>query len=196
MAEKLIRLPQLQTFKQQADLKYQDKLTAGTNIAISGTTISATDTTYSDATTASDGLMSSTDKVKLNGIESGANNYTLPIASTGSLGGVKVGTNLSIDSNGVLSANSQVQPVFYATVLANNWSGTSNQVTVSGITSSDKIEIVGFDPTGLTSTQAANVWEALSYITYGATSTNKITFYALNGTVPNVNIPMILRKLV
>jgi len=196
MAEKLIRLPQLATFKQQADLKYQDKLTAGSNITITGSTVSATDTTYSDATTASDGLMSSTDKVKLNGIESGANNYTLPTASTSSLGGIKVGTNLSIDSNGVLSADSQVQPVFYATVLANNWSGTSNQVTVSGITSSDNIEIVGFDPTGLSSTQAANVYEALSYITYGATSTNKITFYALNGTVPNVNIPLILRKLV
>lgn len=42
MAEKLIRLPQLQRFKQKADAKYQDKLTAGSNIAISGNTISAT----------------------------------------------------------------------------------------------------------------------------------------------------------
>lgn len=196
MAEKLIRLPQLQTFKEQADLKYQDKLTAGSNITISDNTISATDTTYSDVTTASAGLMSSTDKVKLDGIESGANNYTLPSASTSSLGGVKVGTNLSIDANGVLSADSQAQPVFYATALANNWSGTSNQVTVSGITSSDNIEIVGFNPAGLSSSQAADVYEALSYITYGATSTNTITFYALNGTVPNVDIPLILRKLV
>ena len=186
----------MQTFKQQADLKYQDKLTAGSNITITDSTISATDTTYADATTASDGLMSSADKVKLDGIEAGANNYTLPTASTSSLGGVKVGTNLSINSSGVLSADSQVQPVFYATVAASGWSGTSNQVTVQGITSSDNIEIVGFNPTGLSSSAAADVYEALSYITYGTTSTNKITFYALNGTVPNVDIPIILRKLV
>lgn len=196
MAEKLIRLPQLQTFKEQADLKYQDKLTAGSNITIDDNTISATDTTYSDATTASAGLMSSTDKVKLDGIESGANNYTLPSASTSSLGGVQVGTNLSIDANGVLSADSQVQPVFYATIPASGWSGTSNTVTVQGITAIDNIEIVGFNPTGLSSSAAADVWEALGYITYGATSANSITFYALNGTVPDVNIPVILRKLV
>lgn len=50
----------------------QDALTAGSNITISGGTISATDTTYSDATTSASGLMSSTDKTKLNGIASGA----------------------------------------------------------------------------------------------------------------------------
>lgn len=44
MAEKLIRLPQLQRFKQNADAKYQGKLTAGSNITISGNTISATGT--------------------------------------------------------------------------------------------------------------------------------------------------------
>lgn len=50
MADKIIRLPQLQRFKTNADAKYQDKLTAGTNITISGTTISATDTTYTAGT--------------------------------------------------------------------------------------------------------------------------------------------------
>ena len=34
----------------------------------------------------------------------GSNSYTLPIASNTVLGGIKVGSNLSIDSNGVLSA--------------------------------------------------------------------------------------------
>ena len=51
----------------------QDALTAGTNITISSNTISAVDTTYSDATTSASGLMSSTDKTKLNGIATGAN---------------------------------------------------------------------------------------------------------------------------
>jgi len=53
-------------------------LTAGSNITISNgngsITISATDTntTYTNATSSSDGLMSSTDKIKLNAIETGA----------------------------------------------------------------------------------------------------------------------------
>ena len=53
--------------------KKQDKLTAGANITISGTTISAKDTTYSVATTSTNGLMSKDDKKKLNGIAAGAN---------------------------------------------------------------------------------------------------------------------------
>ena len=44
----------------------QDKLTAGANITISGNTISAKDTTYSNATTSKAGLMSATDKTNLN----------------------------------------------------------------------------------------------------------------------------------
>lgn len=47
-------------------------------------------TTYSVVTSSANGLMSSTDKSKLDGIENGANNYVLPAAGT-SLGGVKQG---------------------------------------------------------------------------------------------------------
>ena len=50
----------------------QGKLTAGANIIISDSTISAKDTTYEVATTSANGLMSSSDKTKLNGIASGA----------------------------------------------------------------------------------------------------------------------------
>lgn len=46
-----------------------------------------------------------TEKTKLAGIEAGANNYSLPTAAAGTLGGVKVGSNLAIDANGVLSGN-------------------------------------------------------------------------------------------
>lgn len=61
--------------------------TAGSNITISGTTISGTaNTTYSVATTSANGLMSSTDKAKLNNLAS--------ITSAGS--------NITI-SNGVIS---------------------------------------------------------------------------------------------
>lgn len=47
-------------------------ITAGDNVTISGGKISATDTTYSAATTSAAGLMSSTDKAKLDGIAEGA----------------------------------------------------------------------------------------------------------------------------
>ena len=45
------------------------------------------------------------DGQKLDGIAANANNYSLPTAASNVLGGIKVGTNLSIDSDGVLSAS-------------------------------------------------------------------------------------------
>lgn len=93
----------------------------GTNLSISNGVLSAKDTTYSVVSTTSDGLMSSADKSKLDGISSGAtkvesstdngyikingNNtevYTLPYASSSTLGGVKV------NSGDVLNTTSYV----------------------------------------------------------------------------------------
>ena len=56
-----------------------------------------TDTTYSAATQSAQGLMSATDKKKLDGIASGANAYSLPTASSSTLGGVK--TTSTVTSN-------------------------------------------------------------------------------------------------
>lgn len=50
----------------------QDKLTAGTNITISGSTISAKDTTYGNASESADGLMSAADYAKLAAISASA----------------------------------------------------------------------------------------------------------------------------
>lgn len=95
----------------------QDVLTAGSNVQINGSTISATDTTYSDFTGATSlaagtaGLVPAPvagDETKFlsgNGLWTTVAQYSLPIASANDLGGIKVGTNLSIDSStGVLSA--------------------------------------------------------------------------------------------
>lgn len=61
-----------------------------------------TDTTYSDATQSASGLMSSADKTKLDGIATGANNYSLPKATASVLGGVKVTTSAAVtDSTGL-----------------------------------------------------------------------------------------------
>lgn len=98
----------------------QNTIVAGTNIQIAadGVTISATDTTYSafvgadgsDAGTA--GLVpapaaaDNTKFLKGDGTWATVSQYTLPIASASTLGGIKVGDGLTINSStGVLSAN-------------------------------------------------------------------------------------------
>lgn len=45
------------------------------------------------------------DKDKLNNIEDGANNYTLPVADSSNLGGIKSGGDITIDSAGVVQVN-------------------------------------------------------------------------------------------
>ena len=63
-----------------------------------------TNTTYSAATQSASGLMSAADKTKLDGIATGANNYTytLPTASSSTLGGVK--TTSTVTSTSGLTA--------------------------------------------------------------------------------------------
>ena len=66
------------------------------------------------ATTTQSGIMSSTDKAKLDGIASGANNYKLPTASQNTLGGIKVSGNangsswpICVDGNGLAETKIQ-----------------------------------------------------------------------------------------
>ena len=60
---------------------------------ITGLGIPAQDTTYTVATTSKDGLMSSEDKTKLDGIASGANNYTHPSFTQKAAGLYKITVN-------------------------------------------------------------------------------------------------------
>ena len=60
-------------------------------------------TTYANATQSASGLMSSADKVKMDGIAENANNYVLPSAGS-SLGGVKSGGDVTI-SDGTITVN-------------------------------------------------------------------------------------------
>lgn len=68
--------------------------------AFDGSTSVTISTAIQNATQSSDGLMTSADKIKLDGIEAGANDYVLPAATASTLGGVRVDAQL----NG-LSAN-------------------------------------------------------------------------------------------
>jgi len=47
--------------------------------------------TYDEATQSASGLMSASDKTKLDGIENGANNYSLPLSANGTRGGIQIG---------------------------------------------------------------------------------------------------------
>ena len=121
---------------------------AGANIQISNArVISATDTTYTagngiditgasneisvdmgdlpDASTSSAGLMSAADKTKLNGIETGANNYTLPAATTSSLGGIKLSDKFE------LNASNQLLPKYSSLYTA----GTGISISAAGVIS-------------------------------------------------------------
>lgn len=60
-------------------------------------TVNWSDTTYSVATTSANGLMSSSDKSKLNGIAANANNYSLPTMTASVKGGAKAGSGLEMN---------------------------------------------------------------------------------------------------
>ena len=97
--------------------------TVGTNVPANA---KFTDTTYSAASASTAGLMSAEDKAKLDGIAEGANNYiyTLPNATSSTLGGVKVGTNISV-SNGTISVANSSTSAKGVVQLTNSTSSTS-----------------------------------------------------------------------
>ena len=111
----------------------------GSGITISNETIS-----ISNATTSANGLMSSTDKSKLDGIAANANNYTLPDASSSTKGGVKIGSNISV-SNGTISIskNNVTSALGYTPPTTNT---TYNVATTSAnglMSSTDKSKLDG-----------------------------------------------------
>ena len=87
-------------------------------IGIQSATETVTDTQYS----VGDGGLSQNNftnilKTKLDGIAANANNFTLPIAESDVLGGVKIGSNLTINAGtGVLSADTQSDVNFTSTL--------------------------------------------------------------------------------
>lgn len=88
------------------------------------------DTTYLPATQSANGLMSATDKTKLDGIAANANNYTLPTASSSTKGGIKVGTTLSI-SGEVLNLKSGFPKGTYTKVQIDDYGRVVSGSTLS-----------------------------------------------------------------
>ena len=108
----------------------------GTNLSIDGNGIlSSTDTntTYSDASQSVAGLMSTQDKLKLDNIELNANAYSLPKATASTLGGIRIGNNLTID------------PATGITDATNTTYSAASSLASGLMTSSDKTKLDGID---------------------------------------------------
>lgn len=111
------------------------------------------------ASTKQSGIMSSTDKAKLDGIASGANNYKLPTASANTLGGIKVSGNangsswpICVDSNGLAQAKIhglvKGDGVLSSVILSNETHSTSynyNAINIEDRAAKKRVDI-GFPP--------------------------------------------------
>ena len=107
------------------------------------------------------------EKTKLSGIAVNANNYVLPIASSTVLGGVKAGTNIIIDANGVISANDT--SVAWGEI-------TSKPSTLSGYGITDSIQSTLVSGTSIKTINGTSVLGSGDItISGGATLTNDST---------------------
>ena len=116
-----------------------------------GTVTKITDdnTIYDDATDTTAGLMSAADKKKLDSIQEGANKYVLPAASSTTLGGVKVGKNLTIAEDGTLAATAEPitslswdkvsgKPIFATVATSGSYNDLEDKPTIPTIPSAIK----------------------------------------------------------
>lgn len=105
----------LSNYAQKSELnKYNQALKSisfNNGKGITGTNINNTIVnlgSINDATDSSDGLMSATDKAKLDGIAVGANKYVLPVASATALGGIMLGDGLIATNDGTVSVSTDI----------------------------------------------------------------------------------------
>lgn len=127
------------------------------------------------------------EKTKLSGIEDNANNYTLPAATTTTLGGIIVGDRLSIDSTGKLVATyTYTLPKASSTVLGGVKIGsniTNTDGTIS-LTKTNVTSALGIDPT------ATYVKKAGDTMTGALTNSSTISGSKLISTVSTGTAPI------
>lgn len=145
-----------------------------TNLQSSLDSKAAASHTHNAATTSAAGFMSSTDKTKLDGISTGANKYTLPVATSSALGGVKSGTDITVDSSGNVSVANDSHTHSASTISSVNASAITGVIAAANLPSyvDDVVEYAGtskFPTTGETGK------------IYVDTSTNKIYRWSGSG---------------
>lgn len=108
-----------------------------------GTWATPNDTTYSPVTTTTNGLMTSNDKVKLDGIETGANKYVHPTYASHNSGLYKI----TVDATGHVSGTTAVSKADITAlgIPSTNTTYSTATQTVNGLMSStDKKKLDGF----------------------------------------------------
>ena len=133
------------TIKQNGTSKGSFTLNQSGNATIE-LTDTDTNTTYSAATQSAAGLMSAADKKKLDGIATGANNYTytLPSATSSVLGGVKVGSNITVSSGTISLTKSNVTSALgYTPPTTNTTYSAATQSTAGLMSAADKKKLDG-----------------------------------------------------
>ncbi|RQO70040.1 hypothetical protein DBR43_18535 [Pedobacter sp. KBW06] len=161
-------------------------ISIGEGIALTGGTLSANIPVATGGSGGKPGLMDPADKAKLDGLT----NYTLPVASAAALGGVKIGANLSIDGNGILSAAGSANVVDATTLekgkvqLAGDLTGTADKPLVANdaitagkikdgsITDSKIVDVSGTKVTGNIPGNAANVTGIVGIVNGGTGANN------------------------
>lgn len=139
--------------------------------------VPAQDTTYVDATTSDSGLMSASDKTKLNGIEDGANNYTHPTSAAGAKasGLYKVETDanghvigaVNVVKGDITSLGIPAQDTTYvdATGSASGLMSASDKTKLDGIEAgANKLPDGGTEGQVLTKTADGEEWQDASTI--------------------------------
>lgn len=119
------------------------KGTQGQYLRADGTWATPTNTTYNPVTTKTNGLMIASDKVKLDGIETGANKYVHPTYASHNSGLYKI----TVDTKGHVSATTAVSKVDITAlgIPSTNTTYSTATQTVNGLMSStDKKKLDGF----------------------------------------------------
>ncbi len=158
------------TLSVASDLKYSRT----TNEGRLTLPVSSTSATISAATTSFAGLMTASDKAKLDGIASGANNYSLPTASSSTLGGIKVGSNLTIAADGTLSAVGGGSGTVTDVSVTDN-DGITGTVTNPGTTPEIKLDLGNITPASVSTGDITSSGDI--------TATGDITAANIHGTV-------------
>ena len=133
-----------------------------------------------------DGLMSKEDKTKLDGIEVGANKYTLPVATASILGGIKSGGDVSIGTDGTVTVNNATNvenvPVATTSKIGGIKAGANITVDSNGGVRITYAEVAGSASTADEATNATYAQNA----TYDNAGNKIVDTYAKKTELPKI----------